>query len=408
MSASRALAIGGIASLLLSGCLGVRSEMVVARPAKARIALFNVMELSAGKIDELDAGGAGKNPQLLAAAQIIQQIRPDVLVLQEIDLPQAPDGSILGDAAANARRFADLYLARGAAPLAYPHAFAAPTNTGVLSGIDLNGDGYVATPADRGDRRHGDDCFGYGAYPGQYSMAVLSRFPLATTELRSFQRFPWRDLPGHHLPAELYPAATQELLRLSSKSHWDLPIQIGEGRLHLLVSHPTPPAFDGPEDRNGRRNFDEIRLWRLYLDGEPSLVDDQGRRGGYGSEDPFVVVGDLNASPYAADTLYDGRTAISQLLEHPRVQDTGSLCISRGGLVHGGAQPGPPAYAEQSTAEFLGGRRVDYVLPSKELGVLGGGVHWPAEDEDPAGHARVNLASDHHLVWVDLALPPQR
>jgi len=30
--------------------------------------------------------------------------------------------------------------------------------------------------------------------------------------------------------------------------------------IHILASHPTPPVFDGVEDRNGRRNHDEIRL----------------------------------------------------------------------------------------------------------------------------------------------------
>ena len=28
---------------------------------------------------------------------------------------------------------------------------------------------------------------------------------------------------------------------------------------------PTPPAFDGEEDRNGRRNHDEIRFWVDYV-----------------------------------------------------------------------------------------------------------------------------------------------
>ena len=55
------------------------------------------------------------------------------------------------------------------------------------------------------------------------------------------------------------------MLPLSSKSHWDVPVRIGNVTLHLLASHPTPPAFDGAEDRNGRRNHDEIRFWSDYL-----------------------------------------------------------------------------------------------------------------------------------------------
>ena len=34
---------------------------------------------------------------------------------------------------------------------------------------------------------------------------------------------------------------------------------------HLLASHPTPPVFDGDEDRNGKRNHDEVRLIADYI-----------------------------------------------------------------------------------------------------------------------------------------------
>jgi hypothetical protein len=57
---------------------------------------------------------------------------------------------------------------------------------------------------------------------------------------------PTRDpRPATRDPEEL------EVFRLSSKSHWDVPIVIGRKTVHFLVSHPTPPVFDGPEDRNG-------------------------------------------------------------------------------------------------------------------------------------------------------------
>ncbi len=57
---------------------------------------------------------------------------------------------------------------------------------------------------------------------------------------------------------------------------------VGKTTLHLLASHPTPPAFDGPEDRNGRRNHDEIRFWNDYLDrAEIGYIrDDAGLAGG--------------------------------------------------------------------------------------------------------------------------------
>ena len=55
------------------------------------------------------------------------------------------------------------------------------------------------------------------------------------------------------------------------------------------------------------------------------------------------------------------------------------------------------------TADFgepaPGNLRVDYVLPSKPMDVVGSGVFWPVA-ADPL--ARLNDASDHHATWVDL------
>ena len=380
------------------------SEPAATRPAatdRIRIALFNIRELRAGKIEEVDETGVGLNAQLRAAAGIIQRVRPDVLVLQEIDLFFDEGGATLDR---HARRFVEAYLQTGDNPIDYPVTFAAPSNTGLLTGIDLDRNGRVATDADRGQRVHGNDSFGYGTYPGEYAMAVLSRLPLAAEEARTFQRFLWRDLPGHHIPDGVYTPAALEIVRLSSKSHWDLPVRIGDRRLHLLISHPTPTGFDGEEDRNGRRNFDEIKLWADYLDGSQALVDDRGGRGGLGVDESFVILGDLNARPDEERSIYDGKAAIAQLLEHRRIRDTGPVATSGGALQ--GRPAGPPGYLERATAEFRDGMRIDYVLPSTDLDVGGGGVFWPAPDEDPDGHALAEAASDHRLVWIDLVLDP--
>ena len=68
-------------------------------------------------------------------------------------------------------------------------------------------------------------------------------------------------------PLAVLPAATTtgasaaELddVRLSSTSHWGVPVDVDGSTVRFLVSHPTPPVFDGAEDRNGTRNHDEIR-----------------------------------------------------------------------------------------------------------------------------------------------------
>jgi len=198
-----------------------------------------------------------------------------------------------------------------------------------------------------------------------------------------------------------YSDEATAILRLSSKSHWDVPIEFAGKTIHLLISHPTPPVFDGEEDRNGRRNFDEIKFWVHYIDGDSVLYDDQGKFGGLDRDQEFIIMGDLNAS-LTSDSRYDDRLAIQQLLEHPRIQDPGHLTTSEG--AHQGRTTGPPNYEERSTARF--GRdfrvRVDYLLPSTGLRVIRGGVFWPSAEKDPEGYNLAEKASDHRLVWIDI------
>ncbi len=379
------------------GCSG--HEAVPDNPV--RFAVFNIWEMSTSKITDVDSNGVGQDEQLRAAAEIIQRIKPDVLMLNEIDhhIEAFHAGE---DLALNARRFLEAYLAGGDNPLAFPYLYAAPCNTGLLSGKDLDNNGRAATEADLHTRDYGGDAYGYGEYPGRFSMAILSRYPLEIDQCRTFQKFLWKDLPDNRIPTEWYSPDAIEILRLSSKSHWDLPVRIGKKTVHLLLSHPTPPIFDGEEDRNGRRNYDEIRMWVHYVNGDSVLVDDSGKRGGLAEGESFIIGGDLNAAPHG-DKLKVGLRAIDQLLEHPRMTDCRRLLVSEGALNN--REPGPPTYIESRTAGWgERGLRIDHLIPSSNLAVVGGGVFWPDTLTDAHGAALAKKASDHRLIWLDINL----
>ena len=343
------------------------------------------------------------DPQAAAVAEIIQHTRPDVLLINEFDYaPAAVD------------LFRDNYLevAQGdGEPVSYPYAFIAPSNTGVPSGHDLDNDGTVGG---------GNDAYGFGEFPGQYGMLVLSRFPIQTDAVRTFQQFRWADMPGAMLPddpataapADWYSPAELADLRLSSKSHWDVPVKVGRRTVHFLVSHPTPPTFDGAEDRNGTRNHDEIRFWADYVSGPRTsryIYDDDGRRGGLRPGSPFVIAGDLNSDPLDGDSVPG---SVDQLLDHRLVRDP--LPTSAGGpeaaARQGGANlehEGDPAY---DTADFSdsapGNLRADYVLGSRHLPVLDAGVFWPTPDQ-PLSRLTGEYpfpSSDHRAVWVDFRI----
>ncbi|WP_433584765.1 endonuclease/exonuclease/phosphatase family protein [Microbacterium hydrocarbonoxydans] len=372
-----------------------------------RFATFNA-SLNRGAegalVSDLSAPG---NAQADAVAEIIQRANPDVLLINEFDY--VAGGEAL-------RLFQDNYLSvphGDAAPVEYPYRYTAPVNTGVPSGFDLNNNGAVGG---------GDDAWGFGLFPGQYGMAVYSKLPIDEDAVRTFRNFRWVDMPGALLPddpatdapADWYSPEELAQFPLSSKSHWDVPIRVSKNKtVHFLVSHPTPPAFDGAEDRNGTRNHDEIRFWSDYVTGGDAsayITDDAGRAGGLKGGSLFVIAGDQNADPNDGDSTGG---AIRQLLENPRI-NTSTVPTSAGAAeateLQGGVNLDHVGAPQQDTADFSeppGNLRVDYVLPSRQIRVLGSGVFWPASDEPLSALTGTYPfpSSDHRLVWIDADVP---
>lgn len=390
----------------LAACVQVRvhgDPTAYLGPSNMRVATYNTSLYSdedGGLVRALE----GDSAQARKIAAVLQKMRPDLVLLNEFDYDEAHRAAELFQ-----RRYLEVAQAGGGEALRYPYRYLAPVNTGVPSGLDLDGNGAVGSEG----RPRGNDAWGYGLHPGQYGMLVLSKYPIDAAQARTFQLLRWSAMPGALRPADpaaggfFHSDAVWRQLRLSSKSHWDVPVRTPGGTVHFLVSHPTPPVFDGPEDRNGRRNHDEIRLWNEYISpGEkPWLCDDQGRCGGLAAEARFVIAGDLNNDPADGDGRHE---AIVELLEHPRVlrhatpRSAGGAetaeAYARQGIVHRGAS----AHVTGDFGSRVGAMRLDYVLPSTGFALRESGVFWPAgADPDDA----IADASDHHLVWVDLAQP---
>ncbi|WP_411731609.1 endonuclease/exonuclease/phosphatase family protein [Paeniglutamicibacter sp.] len=332
--------------------------------------------------------------QAQAVAEIVQRNAPDVLLLNEFDHD-------LQGAAAEA--FKSNYLARsqgGQAPIDYPYTYLAPANTGIPSGADLDGDGIVGGPA---------DALGYGDFEGQYGMVLFSKYPIDAANARTFQKFLWKDMPNSQLPTRHYGELVRGVLRLPSKSMWDVPVTVGDKTIHVIAAHPTPPVFDGPEKRNQARNHDEIRLINDYLGGEGRgeyIYDDSGKRGALEPGSDFVVLGDLNSDAASGES---DPAAITALLGNPSLVDPRPAVAELPGDLELRGIAGITRSA-LGTADFgrgsAGVLRVDYVLPSATLPVRGSGVYWPGAGQD--GGELVSgwppASSDHRLVWVDVTL----
>jgi hypothetical protein len=381
------------------------------RQGDLRAAAFNV-SLHRGTpgalVNDLDGGD---DAPAQAVAEIIQRSRPDVVLLSDFDYDAGHEAAAL---------FRADYLnvgQNGQEAVDYPYIYTAPSNPGIPSGADLDKDGTVGGAA---------DAFGLGDFPGQHGMVLYSKYPILVDGIRTFPEFLWKDMPENSMPTGYYTPLVRNVLRLSSSSHWDVPVRVDGRTVHVLAAHPAAPALDGAEKRNVRRNHDEIRLLSDYVAGGKSaryIRDDAGKRGGLPKGAEFVVLGDLNADPQHGRA---EESAVEHLLESQWLTDP--LPASAGGAATDGTSPytdpqaSPEAAAghDENAAPRLrtadiptpgrGPLRTDYALPSKDFAVEAAGVFWPA-----AGEAGAELVTgdpspsgNHRLVWVDVSFPAQQ
>lgn len=383
-------------------------------------------------------------------AEIIQRVNADVLLVNEFDFdlngtPTASSQAMGAGYSSNAAKlFQDNFLSaahgnavRGTTTgVQYAYRYTPNTNTGLASGFDLNNNGVVAG---------GDDAYGFGNFAGQYGFTIYSKYEIVS--VRSFQTFLWKDMPGNLLTndptgnklTDFYSQEEIDALRLSSKNHVDVTVRINGQDVHFLTAHPTPPTFDGAEDRNGKRNHDEIRFWADYIAGADYIYDDQGNTGGLAAGAKFVIAGDYNADPLDGDSFkgtVNGQqyNAIGQLLDNPLI-NTSETPSSEGGTAaatypsnNGSANQSHAGDPAEDTADFSdsapGNLRVDYVLPSANLGIEGAGVFWPVDPDTATANNTGDLydlvgsfnnpglyaglpSSDHKAVWVDVQVVPE-
>ncbi|NNJ69150.1 MAG: endonuclease/exonuclease/phosphatase family protein [Boseongicola sp.] len=311
----------------------------------------------------------GEDPQILASLAVVAHANADAIVLADFDF----DANLT---ALNA--FADRLQI-------YPHRFALAPNRGVHTGLDADGDGRLGEP---------EDAQGYGRFAGDGGLAILSKRPIATGDVRDLSRLNWQDLEG-----SLAPANVARSQRLSTTGHWMVPIEISENQtLTLMTWHATPPVFDGPEDLNGKRNHDEAAIWLQVL----------GAQFGAPPTTPFVIAGISNLDPVDGD----GRnSALTTLLAHPSLTDPrpsslGALQASKDdqgiNLNHTG-DPALDTVDWPDTPDRPGNLRVTLALTSHDLQVIDTQVFWPADQTSLIGEA-VTMASRHRLVWVDVCI----
>ena len=394
--------------------------------------------------------------------------RPAILSINEFNNDGYGDNVIV-------KLFQDNYLSHGQSlngwrggdiqePIEYPYYESFATNTGLISGMDLDNDGIIATNASQSP----NDAFGFGYYHGHYAIAIMSQYKLDIANMRTFQKFKYSDMRDEN-DNVLTPSTVQVVensnitkydetgrptestwqkgdnwytdeewskLRLSSKNHIDLPVVINGKRIHLLLSHPTPASFNTINNVKTNvtaiRNKYEILFWKKYINNANWIYDDNGQKGGIdGSKEDFVILGDLNADNWdsinADPSLNDKdayRYGIRALINDEYINQQ----VVNGGEKEPKSQGAFDAFNPNAEGDWkiantknhtnidvitsTFGLKVDWALPSKNLEITNSEVYWPGKDQlghylfvDRYGEQVVKtkyVSSDHRLVFVDL------
>ncbi|RXJ73722.1 hypothetical protein CS022_08295 [Veronia nyctiphanis] len=153
-----------------------------------RIAQYNVAMTSPRAQSVSDRLRDGSDNALRRISSVIAAVDPDILLLCEFD--QSGDGIDNGDVTAFIQNF--LIPAGGSD---YKYHCQVGVNTGLP--YKRKGKPDISNKPDMAQ--------GFGFHHGQYGFALLSRFPIEKSQLRTWQQFHWKDMPENKMPEGTTP-----------------------------------------------------------------------------------------------------------------------------------------------------------------------------------------------------------
>ncbi len=365
-----------------------------------KIVHYNIKEMDSTKIQK---GLRGENEQLNFAKNIVKNLNPDILSLNEIqfDFPNIPTKDFKSKGK-NVHYLAEIF------DMSFESTAFFPANTGMLSRAK-NGK-YILHPTQE-DREKYADLVNFGMFPGQYSMAGIFKYPLI--EVKNFKRLPWRvfnrkidltpyaDANGKPLPKNM---------SLFDKNFTVATLNIEGKEVHIVLFHTVPAfGFGNPKTPNFERNRDQIQFLKWYLTAKKMKFGIQPIGG-----KTFIAMGDWNVDPESKNP---GAKVLKSLLKthQPWIKDKV--------ITYRGSSFNPGGWTAQ----------LDYILFSKDITVKAAGVYDPDSNykdlgcktttptEIPAGMVLVQRtktckalvskeyfelisASDHLPLWAEIEL----
>lgn len=349
-----------------------------------RLASMNAQLVGEAEGDLIAQLESGEDLRAKKLAATLQTQRPTVVALTGMDLDEQHEAIKL---------FQEKYLAQrqeGTQPIQYRYTFAAPINAGVDSGADLNHDGTVGGA---------EDALGHGDFPGQGGMVLLSQLPIQESQVRTFTKLKWADLPHNRLSETGFTALERKFMPLMSRSLWDVPVSFGSQTIHLVVTHLSSPRELGEEAAEQERHYDQLQFVQDYVGfgGDQSYIeDDAGKSGGLSKDATYALLGQLNSDPM------EGSERYKQLQKMSAPADFTSEGASS--FFRDRRDQNATAVTDQRPQNVTG-QRLNYVLSKRGAStVLDSGVFWPTINSEQANLVPESDASglSYRLVWADV------
>ncbi len=324
-----------------------------------RLVHWNIKELDSRKLT------LPESQQVNAAAQILSELQPDFLSLNEIHYDRLRAKTLGRD---NLQDFLERWdRGRHLSSLCF-----APSNTGLRSLPDENGHYLQQLPDRKDPRQKLIDRSNFGLFPGQYATGFAAHVPLQKNLI--VQDLLWREWqPERDLSHFEFGTLKADEIELFDKSLCVSWLEVDGKSLAFVCLHAVPAfAFGQTKSPNAARNEAQLQFLQWFLFGEPApsqtIVKDLSSKGivPLAKSQAFIATGDFN-SPLR-DPRYPGGGIIEQMLKHPRVHNRMAMIPPQDLEAGPRLQPTTSFFSEGWDYSYLP-TQLDYMIVSKELNI---------------------------------------
>jgi endonuclease/exonuclease/phosphatase family metal-dependent hydrolase len=340
-------------NILLLALIFVSCSSLRNKKGQISVVHWNIKELTTKKLHN-------NNEQLDAVKNILDEFTFDILSVNELqyDLPNVPTETFQSQGV-NAEILAK-HLRKD--PMEHAISFTQANTGNKAKRVKYK----YATKMTKRSRKLADQD-NFGLFPGQYSTALISKYPIKSEII--VKNLKWREFNKNVSFAKFRRANGRRVptsIQLFDKSFTDVVIEVDGKEVHLIALHAVPSFhFGNKRSPNYERNRDQLRFLEWYLTGGTDISVKLPKKYAHikplKKGTPFIAMGDFNTSIYANNK---GSEVLRRLFKSVK------LWMKQPGHTH--------------EAQHFGDKRLkltlDYIAYNN-LKLVDAGIYYPNENE---------------------------